>query len=292
MDSFLKVSKDYFGIGLKSIDLLIVSQIEELEKNKEECFISNGRFANMFGESESTIKRSLDKLEEMKIIKRSTSYVKGNGRANKRRILTVNKRNKWKVHNDPANTMEGSNIDNGRFKNKEWKVHNDPIKDNLSIEERAEKNKRMLEDLSNTELDGIMESYRAKVKYNDICKKYNLPYNSLNKNVIDNIPAIKNKRAKEHESEKVSSILGLGHPECEELSKYFGTTNTEDGVVVCVDLIKEYMDNSLSCDINDLVCLLRQKDYDLDRCNADWSAVAKDWQELIDNKQCKLDNLY
>ena len=115
--NFLAVNKNYMNLGLKSIELLLISQIEEFERNGHKCIISNKQFANMFGESESTIKRTLDKLDGLKIIKRDTSYVDGNGRANKQRVLTVNNRNKWKVQNEPTiEIMEGSNVDDGRFK--------------------------------------------------------------------------------------------------------------------------------------------------------------------------------
>lgn len=133
--NFLAVNKDYMNLGLKSIELLLISQIEEFERNEHKCIISNKQFANMFGESESTIKRAIDKLEELEIIKRDTSFIEGNGRANKQRVLSINKHTQWKVHIEPTkdveNTMEGSNINDGRFKSDEWKVHNDPIKDNI-----------------------------------------------------------------------------------------------------------------------------------------------------------------
>ena len=146
-NNFLAVSKNYFGLGLKSIDILIISQIEEYERNKCKCFLTNEQFAEMFGESVSTVKRALDKLDSLKIIKRDTSFVEGFGRANRQRVLSLNKPSKWKVHNEPTiekcevqneptNTMEGSNVDDGRFKNEEWKVHNEPIKEKKKKKEK------------------------------------------------------------------------------------------------------------------------------------------------------------
>ena len=139
MDSFLAVNKEYFKMGLKSVDILIISQIEEFERNKCTCYITNKQFSEMFGESESTIKRAIDKLEDMGIIKRNTYFIEGNGRANKQRVLSLNNSGKWKVQNEPTKIMEGSNIDNGRFKSEEWKVHNEPIKENKN------KNKKKIE---------------------------------------------------------------------------------------------------------------------------------------------------
>jgi DNA-binding Lrp family transcriptional regulator len=128
-NNFLAINKDYFRIGLKSIDILIIAQVEEFQRNKCECYITNKQLSEMFGESESTIKRTIDKLEDMQILKRKTSFVEGNGRGTKMRTLAVNPRLKWKVQNELSELMEGSKVDDGRFKNDEWKVQNEPIKE-------------------------------------------------------------------------------------------------------------------------------------------------------------------
>lgn len=141
-NNFLAINKDYLNYDLKSIDILIIAQIEEFDRNKNFCHLSNQQFAEMFGESKSTVKRTIDKLEKLNIIKRQTTFIKNNGRSNKQRILSLNNRSKWKVQNEPTinngksimnppSKMEGSNVDNGRFKNAQWKVQNDPIKDNI-----------------------------------------------------------------------------------------------------------------------------------------------------------------
>lgn len=124
-NTFLAVNKQYLHIGLKSIEILLIAQIEEFERNNCKCYLTNKQFADIFGESESTIKRSLNKLEELYFIKRSTSVINGNGRSNRQRILSMNK---CEGQNEPY-TMLGSEINNGRVKNNEWKGHNDPIKE-------------------------------------------------------------------------------------------------------------------------------------------------------------------
>lgn len=139
-NNFLAVNKDYFSMGLKSIDLLIIAQIEEFRRNGRECYMTNEQFSDLFGESVNTIKRSIKKLEQQKIINRSTFFVEGNGRSNRQRILSVNSTTQWKAHNGPtindgrpkmdSPLMEGSNSNNGRLKNEEWKAHNGPIKEN------------------------------------------------------------------------------------------------------------------------------------------------------------------
>lgn len=97
-NKFLAVNKNYFHMGLKSIDLLIISQIEEFKRNSCECYVTNEQLADMFGESKDTIKRALTRLEKQNVIKRNTTVVKGNGRANKQRTLSVNPVAQWKIN--------------------------------------------------------------------------------------------------------------------------------------------------------------------------------------------------
>ena len=94
----LYVSKEYFGTGLKCLDMLIISTIEEYEKREEECCLTNKALSNMFHESEATIKRAISKLEKHSIIKRNTFFISGNGRNNKRRTLTLRPKNQWKIN--------------------------------------------------------------------------------------------------------------------------------------------------------------------------------------------------
>lgn len=124
-NNFLAVNKDYFSMGLKSIDLLIIAQIEEFKRNGCECYMTNEQLSDMFGESISTIKRALSSLETKGIIKRKTSTVSNNGQKSKQRILSISK-----VQNEPT-FKQGSNNTEARFKNEESKVHNEPIKDNI-----------------------------------------------------------------------------------------------------------------------------------------------------------------
>lgn len=128
-NTFLAANKEYLNIGLKSIDILIIAQIEEFRRNKRECYVTNKQFAEMFGESEDKIKRSLAKLEKMNVIKRNTIFIDGNGRSNRQRILSVNDKKEWKAH-IALSKMEGAKVNNGRCKNNEWKEHNAPIKEN------------------------------------------------------------------------------------------------------------------------------------------------------------------
>ena len=160
-DWYLAVKKRNQGLGLKSIELLILSQIEEFQNNGLDCYITNEQFSYMFGESTSTVKRSLDRLEKFNIVKRRTVSSREDGKGKKRTLALID-RNQWKlptkvqndpwseeilvdtkvhndpwsdnnddttkVHNDPWYTDQGSNIDLPRFKSASTKVHNDTIK--------------------------------------------------------------------------------------------------------------------------------------------------------------------
>lgn len=146
--------------------------------------------------------------------------------------------------------------------------------------ENAELRKRYrtLEDLDDSELDGIIEDYKSKVRYADIYKKYNLERGVLSKNVLDDISVIKKSRKKDDDANRVSSSLGLTSSECYELAKYFGTTI--DGVPVCMDIIKDNVDVDAASSLaaSDLLGLLRYGDYNLDVANPDFSVIARDWQ--------------
>ena len=220
-NNFLAIDKTYLGKGLKSIDILILAQIEEFQRNKCECYLTNEQFAIMFGESISTVKRSLDKLEEEEIILRQTRTVKGKGRANKERVLSIRKTNgelnsqcnvqkdECKVQNDK---MEGSNSDNGRFKNNEWKVHNEPIKNNLKENKKenlkdnetkkeianadGKTKNRTINDLTIDEGEAICKAIKNNTdKYANLQQKYGLKFGSVTKDFPKQWESEKNARS-------------------------------------------------------------------------------------------------
>ncbi len=140
---FLAVDKANFNQGLKSVDLMILSQVEEFQRNKCKCYMTNKQLSEAFGESESTIKRSIAKLEEMNVISKETSFIKGNGKGTRQRVLHVNDRSKWTIASNSGIEMEGSNFtlegsvsENGESKSDERKVHNEPIKENIKDNEK------------------------------------------------------------------------------------------------------------------------------------------------------------
>ena len=169
-NNFLAVNKNYFSMGLKSIDLLIIAQIEEFKRNGFECYMTNEQFSDLFGESVSTIKRALDKLESKGIIKRTTHTVNNNGQKSKQRILSISK-----VQNEPT-FKQGSNNTEARFKNEESKVHNDLIKENKKEKKKDNINNNDFEEiisaLSQRGIDTTMEDVIKGYKFSrDIKKK-------------------------------------------------------------------------------------------------------------------------
>ena len=208
MDKFLAINKKYFNYKLKSIDLLIIAQIEEFQRNECECYVTNEQLSEMFGESESTIKRAIDKLENMNIINRKTTFIRGNGRGNKQRVLSINDCKQWKVQNEPTKKdeckvqkkeMEGSNDDNGRFKKQECKVQNEPIKDNLKenkkITLKDKTKKRKIGDLENWEGDEICQKLKRNEKYITLADEYNLERGVITKDFPKQWQEIRNSRA-------------------------------------------------------------------------------------------------
>lgn len=172
MDNFLSINKKYFNIGLKSIDILILSQIEEYQRNNCECYITNQQFSDMFGESVSTIKRSIDKLEQKGMLERKTRFRTDNGKKSKERTLNV-----IKVHSElNFKNKQGSNLEQARFKNEESKVHNEPIKENIKENKKDNNNNNDFEEiisaLSQRGIDTTMEDVIKGYKFSrDIKKK-------------------------------------------------------------------------------------------------------------------------
>lgn len=172
MDNFLSINKKYFNIGLKSIDILILSQIEEYQRNNCECYITNQQFSDMFCESVSTIKRSIDKLEQKGMLERKTRSRTDNGKKSKERTLNV-----VKVHSElNFKNKQGSNVEQARFKNEKSKVHNDLIKENKKEKKKDNINNNDFEEiisaLSQRGIDTTMEDVIKGYKFSrDIKKK-------------------------------------------------------------------------------------------------------------------------
>ena len=178
-DNFLAINKKYFNMGFKSVELLIIAQIEEFERNDYKCYITNEQLSDMFGESISTIKRALNNLEEQGIIKRKTNTVNNNGQKSRQRILSISKGQNepnLKQKDTKKFNKQGSNVEQVRFKNEKRKVHNEPIKENKKEKKKDNINnnnfEKIISTLSQRGIDTTMEDVIKGYKFSrDIKKK-------------------------------------------------------------------------------------------------------------------------
>lgn len=166
--SFLAVYKELYGLGLKSVDILVISQIYEYQSRGLECYATNEQLSEWFGESVSTIKRTISKLCDLNIIERDVMFVDGkrgiDGKkaGNKQRVMRLNPVDEWEIdfgrskmnppndddeswrgQNDP--TKSGWKVHN-EPSNYSWKGHNDPIiynieKDNINNKKETKNTK-------------------------------------------------------------------------------------------------------------------------------------------------------
>lgn len=90
-NTFLKVNKDHFKSGLKPLEILILSQIEEFARNGCECYVTNQQFAEAFSVTQPTVSAAIERLEILGYIQRVTKVESGNARANRVRRLILNK---------------------------------------------------------------------------------------------------------------------------------------------------------------------------------------------------------
>jgi predicted transcriptional regulator len=138
-NSFLKVDKDYFKLGLNPIEILLLSQVVEFNTNTGDCFMSDKALAAQFGSSEKTISRGLASLEEKGFITRETKNIKG-GRVRHIKpvenainaALTTDKMtvdSNQQTSNCPL-TTDKLTVDNGQ---------NDFIKENIKEKEKENK---------------------------------------------------------------------------------------------------------------------------------------------------------
>ena len=140
IDVFLKISKGkYFNNkDFSPIDILVMAQIEEFERNNKDCFISDETMAHNFNVSVSTISRSLDYLEKEKYIIKKISYENAKGIIKKKRQLSIqNEDTKSDTTNQKANNTTNQNENNTTNQNENNTTNqkallkdNDLLKDN------------------------------------------------------------------------------------------------------------------------------------------------------------------
>lgn len=94
-EAFWAVKKAYADFNFKASAMIIVAAIEELQRNNQECYLTNEQFAHYTKESVSSVRRLLDILEEHNIIKRTTTTIKG--KVGKQRAITLNPMIEWTI---------------------------------------------------------------------------------------------------------------------------------------------------------------------------------------------------
>lgn len=193
-NNFLQVNKEWLSnTELSLLEKLIVAQINEFERNKKECYMTDKQFADAFGVSTQQVTRAIKKLADNNIIQRNTKTVSNNGQASKHRTLKAIVKSDYSleegiVKNEKRNSQNDT----------QGIVTSDYIKDNLKENIKDNLRERKIEDLSEKELQSIKQDYKGHMSYNDIKQKYNLK--AITKEQLESIDALL--RAKQQERQK------------------------------------------------------------------------------------------
>lgn len=177
-NKFLAVNKEYFNLKLKSIDILILSQIDEFNRNGCDCYITNQQLSDMFGESVKTVERSLKKLDELGFINRNTVVSRDNGQSSKIRTMTLN----YKTIKANAKMTDGLNDEMDKLPSKgeeadvkklKSKRQNDAIKDNIKDNKKENTYKNSSVVLKNINvLTDILDDRNIKYSIEEITNIY------------------------------------------------------------------------------------------------------------------------
>lgn len=84
-----KYTKDKDNIIIDHLDCLIIERVNDFQKNKMDCYLTNEQFAKIFNVSLSTIKRKISNLVKIGILQSEVSTRKNAGRSSKVRKLKV-----------------------------------------------------------------------------------------------------------------------------------------------------------------------------------------------------------
>ena len=276
-NNFLQVNKEWLSnTELSLLEKLIVAQINEFERNKKECYMTDKQFADAFGVSTQQVTRAIKKLADNNIIQRNTKTVSNNGQASKHRTLKAIVKSDYSleegiVKNEKRNSQNDT----------QGIVTSDYIKDNLKENIKDNLRERKIEDLSEKELQSIKQDYKGHMSYNDIKQKYNLK--AITREQLENIDALL--RAKQQERQKAERAKDDAlYAEHKSIIDYIGGTSIEDlnrclgfvrrditAFTDFADKHKEYSYNSYNAKKNDfgyhqdcygnMVCNMTYRDY-------------------------------
>lgn len=176
VDVFLKISKGkYFNNkDFSPIDILVMAQIEEFERNNKDCFISDETMAHNFNVSVSTISRSLDYLEKENYIIKKISYENVKGNIKKKRQLSIqNEDTKSDTTNQTANNTTNQNEKNTTNQNALLK-DNDLLKDN-NLKDKKDNNMIQQNEIKDKK-DNLVYDVKMEEEIVNIKPKVRTPY--------------------------------------------------------------------------------------------------------------------
>lgn len=76
-NTFLRVFKEWFCLGLTPIEVMVMAQVAEFNLHNHECFESDEKFAHDFNVSVSTISRTIKSLKDKQYLKVITVNTQG-----------------------------------------------------------------------------------------------------------------------------------------------------------------------------------------------------------------------
>ena len=142
---FLKVSKNrYFNRkDISTLDMLILSQIEEFERNEKSCYMTDEVFASNLNSSISTINRAIKSLTERHFINKTTKNVNVEGKVKTIRQLSIIKKDMTNQNDNTSNEIVANQIKNVTCQNDELLTcQNDSQKDNYLLKDKLKENKK------------------------------------------------------------------------------------------------------------------------------------------------------
>ena len=140
---FLKVSKNrYFNRkDISTLDMLILSQIEEFERNEKSCYMTDEVFASNLNSSISTINRAIKSLTERHFINKTTKNVNVEGKVKTIRQLSIIKKDMTNQNDNTSNEIVANQIENVSCQNDELLTcQNDSQKDNYILKDNLKEN--------------------------------------------------------------------------------------------------------------------------------------------------------
>ena len=180
---FLKVSKNrYFNRkDISTLDMLILSQIEEFERNEKSCYMTDEVFASNLNSSISTINRAIKSLTERHFINKTTKNVNVEGKVKTIRQLSIIKKDMTNQNDNTSNEIVANQIENVSCQNDELLTcQNDSQKDNYLLKDKLKENKKDNTIVNQNEKDKFTsESYcMPKIETEEIVLTY-IPRKSL-----------------------------------------------------------------------------------------------------------------